>query len=129
MRLMCDTYGLDDRGEFLELIGNRIDASIEGIELGDVLPATRSAWRDGEISTGAIRLIGSARVKGYDEELGAIEPEPLDAARRGDTWSLGRWHHTSNGVPAATVACHPNETACARRSSVIDSPWTVTSAG
>ena len=32
LRLLCDTYGLDDRPQFLELIGDRINASIEGIE-------------------------------------------------------------------------------------------------
>ena len=59
-------------------------------DLGEVLPATRAAWRDGRISTGAVRIIGAARVQGYDTELAAIEPELLDAARRKDTWSLGR---------------------------------------
>ena len=59
-------------------------------ELGEVLPATRVAWRDGTISSGAVRVIGTARVDGYDEELAAIEPDLLDAARRKDFWSLGR---------------------------------------
>ena len=37
-----------------------------------------------------MRVIGTARVDGYDEELAAIEPELLDPARRKDLWSLGR---------------------------------------
>ena len=67
-----------------------VHAAVAAGELGDVLPETRTAWRDGTISTGAVRIIGAARVDGYDEELAAIEGELLDAARRKDLWSLGR---------------------------------------
>jgi hypothetical protein len=59
-------------------------------ELGEILPATRDAWRKGQISLGAVRVIGTARVAGFDEELAAIEGELLDAARRQDMWSLTR---------------------------------------
>ena len=67
-----------------------VHAAIGAGELGEVLPDTRAAWRDGKISSGAVRVIGSARVPGYDDELAAVEPELLAAARRKDHWSLGR---------------------------------------
>ncbi len=67
-----------------------VHAAIGAGELGEILPKTRAAWREGQISSGAVRVIGSARVPGFDEELAAIEPELLDAARRDDTWSLTR---------------------------------------
>ena len=67
-----------------------VHAAVAAGELGEVLPATRVAWRDGKISTGAVRVIGMARVAGCDEELAAIEGELLDAARRKDLWSLTR---------------------------------------
>lgn len=61
-----------------------VHAAVAAGELGEVLPETRVAWRDGTISSGAVRIIALARVDGYDEELAAIEPELLDAARRKD---------------------------------------------
>ena len=67
-----------------------VHAAIGAGELGEVLPATRTAWRDGRISSGAVRIMRSARVAGYDDELAAVEPELLAAARRKDHWSLGR---------------------------------------
>ena len=67
-----------------------VHAAIRLGELGDVLPEAREAWRDGTITSGAVRIIATARVDGYDEELASIEPELLDAARRKDTWSLSR---------------------------------------
>ena len=67
-----------------------VSAAIAAGELGEILPETRDAWRSGRISSGAVRIIGGARVSGYDDELAAIEPEFLAAARRHDHWSLGR---------------------------------------
>lgn len=67
-----------------------IHGAISSGELGEVLAKTRTAWRDGTISSGAVRVIGTARVDGFDEELAAIEPELLGAARRKDLWSLSR---------------------------------------
>ena len=49
-----------------------------------------SAWRAGEISTGATRTIVAARVAEHDETLVACEPELLALARRGDLRSLRR---------------------------------------
>ena len=67
-----------------------VHAAIALGELGEVLPATRTAWRDGRISSGAVRIMRSARVPGFDGELAAVEPELLAAAVRKDLWSLGR---------------------------------------
>ena len=59
-------------------------------EVSELLPETGSAWRDGEISSGAMHMIVKARVPGYDTEFQACEPELLKAARRSDLWSLSR---------------------------------------
>ena len=67
-----------------------VHAAIGAGELGEVLPATRTAWRDGKISSGAVRIMRSARVPGFDDEFAAVEPELLAAAVRKDLWSLGR---------------------------------------
>ena len=67
-----------------------VHAAIAAGELGEVLPATRAAWRDGRISSGAVRLMRSARVPGFDDELAAVESELLAAALKKDLWSLGR---------------------------------------
>ena len=72
------------------MLTGEVHAAIDAGELGEVLPKTRDAWRAGRISSGAVRMIGGARVSGYDDELAAIEPEFLAAARRQDHWSLGR---------------------------------------
>ena len=47
-------------------------------------PRPGSAWRAGEISTGATRTIVAARVAEHDDTLVACEPELLALARRGD---------------------------------------------
>src|SRR6476661_6924477 len=57
-------------------------------ELCELLPATGAAWRDGKVSTSAVEMIDAARVRGFDDELVAIEPEFLDRAKRGDHKSL-----------------------------------------
>ena len=67
-----------------------VHAAIAAGELGEVLPATRTAWRDGKISSGAVRIMRSARVPGFDDELAAVESELLAAALKKDFWSLGR---------------------------------------
>ena len=67
-----------------------VHAAIAAGELGEVLPATRTDWRKGRISSGAVRLMRSARVPGYDDELAAVESELLAAALKKDLWSLGR---------------------------------------
>src|SRR5438045_1212525 len=53
-------------------------------ELCELLPATGAAWRSGQVSTAAVEMISAARVKGFDEQLVAIEPEFLERAKRGD---------------------------------------------
>ena len=67
-----------------------VHAVIASGELGEVLPATRDAWRAGKVSSGAVRIMRSARVPGFDDELAAVEPELLAAAVKKDHWSLGR---------------------------------------
>ncbi len=67
-----------------------VHAAIAAGELGEVLPDTRTAWRSGRISSGAVRIMRSARVPGYDDELAAVESELLAAALKKDFWSLGR---------------------------------------
>ena len=56
------------------------------IRVGDaaeLLAESGAAWRSGEISTGAMEAIASARVAGHDEKLAACEPEFLALARAG----------------------------------------------
>ncbi len=67
-----------------------VRAAIDAGALAEVLPETIVGWRNGEITTGAMRTIAGARVDGFDTELQAVEPEFLDAARRKDLWSLQR---------------------------------------
>ena len=67
-----------------------VHGAIAAGELGEVLPATRTAWRAGRISSGAVRVMRTARVPGFDDELAAVEPELLAAAVKKDFWSLGR---------------------------------------
>src|SRR5206468_10174408 len=52
-------------------------------ELCELLPDTGEAWKSGQVSTAAVELIVGARVKDYDEELVAMEPEFLERATRG----------------------------------------------
>ena len=65
-------------------------AAIEAGELGEVLAETGRAWRDGELSSGAARMITGARVEGHDVRLRAVEPILLDVARAGNLRELGR---------------------------------------
>src|SRR5689334_7318708 len=59
-------------------------------ELCELLPDTGAAWRDGQVSTAAVEMICSARVRDFDEELVAIESEFLERAKRGDHKTLAR---------------------------------------
>lgn len=65
-------------------------AAIEAGELCEVLVETGRAWRDGEISSGAARVMSGARVEGHDVTLRAIEPLLLDVARAGKLRELAR---------------------------------------
>lgn len=67
-----------------------VHGAIRAGEVGELLPDTRAAWRDGSITSGAVRLIADARVAGFDDQLRAAEHEFLGAARRKDMWSLSR---------------------------------------
>ena len=67
-----------------------VQSAIDAGEVGELLPVTRAAWRDGKITSGAMRAITRARVEGFDVELQASEAEFLAAAKRKDMWSLGR---------------------------------------
>src|SRR3954469_12348174 len=57
-------------------------------ELCELLPDTGAAWRDGQVSTAAVEMMSAARVRGFDDELVAIEGEFLDRAKRGDHKTL-----------------------------------------
>ncbi len=67
-----------------------VRAAIHDGEVGELLPETRSAWRAGRITSGAVRTISGARVEGFDAELPACETELLTVASRKDMWSLQR---------------------------------------
>jgi len=69
---------------------NEVRSAIAAGEVGELLPETRSAWRAGRITSGAMRAISAARVEGSDPQLQASEPEFLAAATRKDMWSLQR---------------------------------------
>ena len=57
-------------------------------EVAELLAESGAAWRNGEISTGAMEAIASARVAGHDEQLEACETEFLKLARRGEHQAL-----------------------------------------
>ncbi|MEP6624617.1 MAG: DUF222 domain-containing protein [Acidimicrobiia bacterium] len=67
-----------------------VRGAIDAGEVGELLPETRTAWRAGTITSGAMRAITAARVKGFDAELQGSEAEFLAAAKRKDMWSLQR---------------------------------------
>ncbi len=56
--------------------------AIECGEVSELLAETGRAWRDGEITTGALRTIAGARVAGHDDKLVAVEPELLASGAR-----------------------------------------------
>ena len=63
-------------------------AAIQCGAVCELLPAMDAAWRHGEISTGAVRVIAEGRVKGFDDELQACEGEFLRFARAKDMQGL-----------------------------------------
>jgi len=63
-------------------------AAIQCGAVCELLPAVDRAWRDGEISTGAVRVIAEARVKGFDDELQGSERAFLTLARAKDMHGL-----------------------------------------
>ena len=65
-------------------------AAVEAGEVCDLLADAGAAWRAGEITSGSMRTIVGARVKGHDEELVECEPILLQLARSGDLRSLRR---------------------------------------
>ena len=65
-------------------------AAVEAGEVCDLLEQTGTAWRSGEITSGAARTIVGARIEGHDTELVACEPALLDLARRRDLRGLRR---------------------------------------
>jgi hypothetical protein len=65
-------------------------AAIECGEVSALLAETGAAWRAGEITTGEARTIAAARVRGFDTELAACEPDLLALARRHDLRTLRR---------------------------------------
>jgi hypothetical protein len=65
-------------------------AALETGEVCELLPAVGAAWRDGEITTGAVRTIAGARVEGHDLKLVALEDLLLVLARADDQRELRR---------------------------------------
>jgi hypothetical protein len=65
-------------------------AAIDAGEVSELLAETGAAWRAGDVSTGALRLITAARVDGHDDTYVNCEPVFLDLALRHDLRSLRR---------------------------------------
>jgi hypothetical protein len=65
-------------------------AAIEAGEVSELLAETGEAWRAGDVSSGALRLIAAARVDGHDDSYVKCEPIFLDLARHHDLRSLRR---------------------------------------
>lgn len=65
-----------------------VNRMLRTAEVCELLPETAAAWAGGEITSGAVDLITSARVAGFDDELVACEDEFLTFARRRDHKSL-----------------------------------------
>ena len=59
-------------------------AAIEAGEVSELLAETGEAWRAGDVSSTAVRMITAARVDGFDDEYVGCEDEFLDLARRHD---------------------------------------------
>ena len=106
-----------------------VHAVIASGELGEVLPATRDAWRAGKVSSGAVRIMRSARVPGFDDELAAVEGELLAAALKKDLWSLWRMASYFKRCARRDGGLHRNVTDCGRRSSATGWRLMVISAG
>jgi hypothetical protein len=65
-------------------------AAFETGEVSELLSAIGAAWRQGEITTGAVRTIAAARVDGHDLELVALQDMLLVLARADDQRELRR---------------------------------------
>ena len=65
-------------------------AAIETGEVSELLPTIGAAWRDGGITTGAVRAITAARVDGHDLKLVAVEDVLYVLARADDQRELRR---------------------------------------
>jgi hypothetical protein len=63
-------------------------AAIEAGAVSELLAETGAAWRAGEVSSHAMRLIAAARVDGFDVVFVGCEGKFLDLARRHDLRSL-----------------------------------------
>ncbi len=63
-------------------------AAIETGELSELLAETGAAWRAGDVSSAAVRMIAAARVDGFDDVFAGCETKFLDLARRHDLRSL-----------------------------------------
>ena len=105
-----------------------VHAAIAAGELGEVLPETRTAWRAGRISSGAVRIMRSARLPGFDDELAAVEPELLAAALKKDLRSLGRMASYFKQCARRDGGLPPGVMGCGRRWWVGVSRWTPMSA-
>jgi hypothetical protein len=65
-------------------------AAIEAGEVSELLAETAEAWRAGDVSSAAVRMITAARVNGHDDTYVNCERMFLDLARRHDLRSLRR---------------------------------------
>jgi hypothetical protein len=65
-------------------------ASIETGEVSELLPKIGVAWRDGSVTTGAVRTIAGARVEGHGLELAALEDLLVVLAQADDQRELRR---------------------------------------
>jgi hypothetical protein len=65
-------------------------AAIETGEVSELLPTIGTAWREGQVTTGAVRTIAGARVDGHDLKLVALEPMLLVLAQADDHRALRR---------------------------------------
>src|SRR4051794_38694776 len=65
-------------------------AAIQAGEVSELLAETGAAWRAGEVSSAAMRMIAAARVDGHDDTYAKCEPSFLDLARRHDLRYLRR---------------------------------------
>jgi hypothetical protein len=63
-------------------------AAIEAGAVSELLAETGAAWRAGDVSSHAMRLIAAARVDGFDDVFVGCEGKFLDLARRHDLRSL-----------------------------------------
>ncbi len=63
-------------------------AAIEAVAVSEPLAETGAAWRAGDVSSAAVRMIAAARIDGHDDTYAKCEPMFLDLARRHDLRSL-----------------------------------------